>query len=159
MKIIIVGNSDKNLSQESGNLIDAFDIVVRFNDYKIGKFKKYVGGKTDYIWLSNPFLRLAQNRTDVKYLTYSRYRGNARYNRHLFEFLEPYEGKLESNQSWSSGISVIFHFMNKGDVTVTGICDGGKSHYWDKQFKVYGKHKLGIEEKLLKGVGVKRLHE
>jgi hypothetical protein len=48
MKVIVVGNGPTLLDVENGHLIDQFDIVVRFNDYSINRYEKYVGTKTDY---------------------------------------------------------------------------------------------------------------
>lgn len=48
MTVIVVGNGPTLLDVENGHLIDQFDIVVRFNDYTINNYEKYVGTKTDY---------------------------------------------------------------------------------------------------------------
>jgi hypothetical protein len=51
MKIIVVGNGTSVLDYKKGKQIDAFDIVVRFNNYKLKGFEENVGTKTD-IWIT-----------------------------------------------------------------------------------------------------------
>lgn len=46
-KVIIVGNSCCLLENENGSKIDEFDVVIRFNGYKIKEYEKYVGSKID----------------------------------------------------------------------------------------------------------------
>ncbi len=48
-KIILVGNGTDAVSREAGEQIDSFDVVVRFNNFKIEGYEKNVGTKTD-IW-------------------------------------------------------------------------------------------------------------
>jgi len=50
-KIIIVGNGSSILDNENGSAIDSFDIVVRFNSFKIKNHEKYTGIKTN-IWFT-----------------------------------------------------------------------------------------------------------
>lgn len=49
--IIIVGNGSSILDRENGRLIDSFDIVVRFNSFKIKNYEKHTGIKTN-IWFT-----------------------------------------------------------------------------------------------------------
>lgn len=46
---ILVSNSPIVLEKEFGSVIDSFDTVVRFNNYVIEGYEKYVGTKTD-VW-------------------------------------------------------------------------------------------------------------
>lgn len=48
MNVIIVGNGSSLLNKPNGEVIDSFDIVVRFNNFKIKTFEKFVGTKTNY---------------------------------------------------------------------------------------------------------------
>lgn len=50
-KIIIIGNGSSVLDHELGDIIDSFGVVVRFNSFKINKFEKHVGTKTN-IWFT-----------------------------------------------------------------------------------------------------------
>lgn len=49
MSIIVVGNGPSVLQHEAGAEIDAFDEVVRFNNFELEGYEKYVGTKTT-IW-------------------------------------------------------------------------------------------------------------
>ena len=55
-KIIVTGNGSSVLSHEVGHIIDVFVDVVRFNDYQIGGFEKYIGTKTT-IWARSNSIR------------------------------------------------------------------------------------------------------
>lgn len=50
-KIILVGNGTSILDRENGLLIDSFQDVVRFNDYRIRGFEKHTGTRTT-IWFN-----------------------------------------------------------------------------------------------------------
>ena len=52
MKIVIIGNGASLLDHQFGDQIDQFDEVVRFNDFRIKGYEKYVGTKTT-IWARN----------------------------------------------------------------------------------------------------------
>ena len=58
--VIIVGNGPSLLKKENGHLIDEFDIVVRFNQYTIKGFEKYVGVKTNYWFNTVNFVNKAK---------------------------------------------------------------------------------------------------
>ncbi len=162
MKVLILGNSENNLKYEWGHHIDQFDIVVRFNNFELNKFKSNVGTKIDFIWLSRPFLNRAKDFNNCQFLTYERYISSApKITQKRFSAVIPYKIPAPSEQVYSSGINVINHFLmdENNEVVIHGICDGGKSHYWDKRFKVYSKHNLLNEEKLLKTFNITRLHD
>lgn len=46
--ICLVGNGNQILKYQLGKIIDKFDIVVRFNNFKIDSYEEYVGTKTDW---------------------------------------------------------------------------------------------------------------
>lgn len=50
--VIAIGNGPSATSWEAGDLIDSFDIVIRFNNYEIDGYEKYVGTKTTH-WVFN----------------------------------------------------------------------------------------------------------
>lgn len=54
-KLIIVASGLTALDYKSGQEIDKFDIVVRFNGYQhgLGKYDEYVGTKTDVLFCNN----------------------------------------------------------------------------------------------------------
>jgi hypothetical protein len=57
LKTIVVGNASSSLSYKLGHLIDEFDEVVRFNEFRILGFEEFVGTKTT-IWVRNSALDL-----------------------------------------------------------------------------------------------------
>jgi hypothetical protein len=59
--LVLVGNGMSLVKKELGNKIDQFKEVVRFNDFDIKLFEKYVGTKTDK-WVVNGNLRVNYNR-------------------------------------------------------------------------------------------------
>ena len=56
-RIIIVGNAPNNLDNEFGKLIDSYDIIIRFNEFIIKDYEKYVGTKTT-IWVINDLVAI-----------------------------------------------------------------------------------------------------
>jgi hypothetical protein len=42
-RAIIVGNGGCLLNSENGHAIDDFDVVIRFNDFRISGYEKYAG--------------------------------------------------------------------------------------------------------------------
>jgi len=56
--IIIIGNGQSILNNELQDEIDAFDIVVRINNYKINGYEHYLGTKTD-IWFNGANSKLS----------------------------------------------------------------------------------------------------
>ena len=51
--IAIIGNSSNLLNSNNGSIIDSYDFIVRFNNFKIKKFEKDVGKKTDLVISNN----------------------------------------------------------------------------------------------------------
>jgi len=47
-KVILIGNGSSVLDFLNGHIIDTFDIVIRFNNFKIKNYEQHVGTKTDY---------------------------------------------------------------------------------------------------------------
>jgi hypothetical protein len=162
MKIIIVGNSDNNLNYNFGKEIDNFDVVVRFNNFQLKGFESYVGTKINFLWLSRPFLDRAKDFDKITFLTYENYISSAPHKcRHHFKAVSPYHIPPPPGNVYSSGINVINYFLkdSENEVFIHGICDGGKSHYWNKKFKVYPKHNLINETKLLTTFNIKHLRD
>jgi hypothetical protein len=57
IKTILVGNGTSLLDHNFGNKIDSFDLVVRFNMFKIFGYEQNVGSKVD-IWALNEMILL-----------------------------------------------------------------------------------------------------
>ena len=56
-KIILVGNAPTNLDNEFGNLINSYDIIIRFNEFVIKEYEKNIGTKTS-IWVINDWVAI-----------------------------------------------------------------------------------------------------
>jgi hypothetical protein len=156
---LIVGNSSGNLNKSNGKRIDSeFDAVVRFNDFQITGYEKYVGTKTDYIWLSLPYMNLATKYPESQFIIFERHRAYLPKVDNKINYVPPISIKNKHNKRWSSGIYVIKYFLDLGHtVTICGICDGENSHYWDTAFTVWKIHSLSEDKRLLKEWNVKRL--
>jgi len=48
--MILVGNGPSVFNQELGQYINKFDIVIRFNNFQIKGYEKYIGTKTDILF-------------------------------------------------------------------------------------------------------------
>jgi hypothetical protein len=156
--VIIVGNSDGNLKYEVGPIIDTFDIVVRFHNHKISGFEKYVGTKTNYVFLSKSHIYLAEGCWGKRVLIFRKHRRLMSNRVRNFSTIEQLPTNNSVSTVWSSGPSVIKHFLDLGhEVTIHGICDGHNSHYWDTEFKVETFHDLNEDLKMINSWNVKRL--
>lgn len=51
-RVVLVGNGPSALAFEAGALIDACDVVVRFNEYPQAGYEPFVGSRTD-VWVTN----------------------------------------------------------------------------------------------------------
>ena len=56
--VIIVGNSPSALNSHKGNEIDKFNTVIRFNNFNTYEQTKFIGGKTDIVFVSNTYANL-----------------------------------------------------------------------------------------------------
>lgn len=153
MRTAIVGNSENVLNNSFGHIIDNFDTVVRFNDFTTDGWESHVGSKTDFIWLSTPFLPLdtPDKYPEATILFYKKYIGylNRKY-RDRATPIPRFTRKNTKNKVWSNGLAVIDYFVKRGDdVTIHGIGDGGNGHYWNSTFKVFKKHDIRYEESRL----------
>lgn len=158
--VVIVGNSLGNLQHEVGDLIDSSDLVVRFNDYKILGYEKYVGTKTDYVWVSGQFYKsiLPNLKTIIKLISphnLDTYPQNYPQNYITIPLIND---ETVPNFHWSSGVHVIKYFLDLGhNVKIHGICDGVSAHYWNKNFKIWGKHDYDMDRKKIESWGISRL--
>lgn len=101
--VIIVGNGASLLATQLGPEIDAHDIVVRFNLFKIGKFAPHVGTKTT-VWFNNRDAHSQQ----VKHLL----------KHHCFQqiYIHTWHDTSAAVQSFREGIE-----KNKRTTPVTGV--------------------------------------
>lgn len=47
-RVVLVGNGPSVLASQMGSVIDAFDVVIRFNNFKLPGFEAHVGSKVTY---------------------------------------------------------------------------------------------------------------
>lgn len=66
--IIIVGNGPSCLERKTGNFIDSYKTVVRFNSYfpAIMKYKDYLGTRTN-VWFTVPYVNTSRRPVDHIY--------------------------------------------------------------------------------------------
>lgn len=54
MTCVLVGNGTSLLDSEKGSVIDSYDCVVRFNQFKLASFEKFTGTKTTF-WFNTQY--------------------------------------------------------------------------------------------------------
>ncbi|WP_096027944.1 glycosyltransferase family 2 protein [Campylobacter lanienae] len=59
--IVVVGNSPVELGKNKGDIIDKFDIVIRFNNFALDRYESDYGSKTD-VWAISPAFYGIQSR-------------------------------------------------------------------------------------------------
>ena len=139
MKVILVGNGTSVLDHEYGCVIDSFDMVVRFNDFRIQGFEKNVGKKTD-CWFTCEDQHIEEIGSFKKVVLHT-----WQYDRSAFikEFSK--RGKFEITKKEdvdkipvacnfpSTGLIAIHHFIREvGYVTITGF------DWWEREEHHYG---------------------
>lgn len=171
-KIILVGNSNNVLENKFGGEIDKFDIIVRFNDHKLQTaWHPYVGSKTTHVFYSRSFTKLANRLRGLDVPTvmvlpqhaHLIRRGGLNVIKIETDFNRRYT--LESSPIeyvYSSGVTVAYYFKHNypdSDIVYYGICDGGTSHYWNKRFRVFYKHNLTEDKKVIDKLGIVHLKD
>lgn len=161
-KVCIVGNSDGVLRTQLGSIIDQFDIVIRFNTFEIQGYEPWVGSKTDYVVLHDNFMELSKTTHEDKNIIgipYFKHNPKEILPNDRILWIPNCEERAEETRVWHTGIHVVCYFAGLPDheIYVHGIGDGGKSHYFDKKFKVWPKHDLEYEEGWINKNGIKRL--
>lgn len=153
MSIIIVGNGTSLLDSENGNLIDSYDVVLRFNMFEIAGYEKYVGTKTD-IWYSVIGLNKKSFRASIPYskIYWMSWEWNVDSDKKYQEYCEFFKEKniyvekvskevqdeivdyfeLKKYKSFSSGIFGIWTMLKLyKNVTITGF------DWWHRQLHHY----------------------
>jgi hypothetical protein len=144
--VIIIGNGPSLLEKENGKIIDEFDEVVRFNNFKIKGFEKNVGTKITY-WYNTIGSEKIQNppeqiiwhswqwdeEKDLKYKEFLKNHPNAKKTKKetILEIKE-YTGEKEYSH-YSTGAIAIWNILKEySNVTITGFDwweNKGKHHY------------------------------
>ena len=158
--VLLVGNGPSCLNKEYGDLIDSYQTVVRFNDFVINGYEKYVGSKTD-VWVktkkSNKY-----NKNDFKHKYYVhprvlkstdddlqklKERGYEIIPLHFHDTID----KLIKGNLWATtGLVMVYHFIHKGlEVTIHGFdfFENGV-HYYEDRSKMVG-HRPDIEKDII----------
>ena len=136
MKVILVGNGTSVLDYKYGCLIDSFDIVVRFNDFRIKGFEEYVGKKTD-CWVTcgdahleeiNKFDRVVLHTWEYEHSLFVKEFGKRK-----FEITNKSEVSKIPIEWPSTGLIAIYHFIKEfGYVTIVGF------DWWEREKHHYG---------------------
>lgn len=163
-KIIIVGNGPSVLDNSLGNIIDSYDAVVRFNDYKLIGFEKHVGTKTD-IWFNT--LTISPPRPCAKKIIWHSWHWDPKTDVRFIKFKETVDKtvtldktKIETikemqkyvgdNQyfNYSTGTIAIWMMLKEVDiVTITGFdwWIPGKKHHYHNNATIGNIHKTDKE--------------
>jgi hypothetical protein len=145
--IIIVGNGTSLLDKKNGRLIDSFDIVVRFNSYKIKNYEQHTGIKTN-IWFTVNKSHLSEiknfNRV-IEHCWIWNEEKDLLYQELLLEY--PNCEKVSENfvktkvpvNNPSTGLIAIFFFLEEGykNIFITGFdwWEREKHHYGDNEIR------------------------
>jgi len=150
IKVILVGNGTSVLDSKRGHTIDSFDIVVRFNDFRIEGFEEYVGERTN-IWFTcgdahleeaNKFNRVILHTWEYENNFFVKEFGKKR----KFEMTKKNEVSKIPVLYPSTGLIAIHQFIKEfGYVTIVGF------DWWEREEHHYGDniHKRGEVHKPL----------
>ena len=148
-RVLIIGNSPSVIEKAFGDIINKFPLIVRFNDFVIEGFEKYVGTKTD-VWVStfksNKYTPSDFN--EVYYICPPFLLPNVQIppddNITLISgnFYESINKLVDVKPLWaSSGIVAIYYFLTRGyDVVIHGFdfFESEKLHYYVDDAKMVG---------------------
>jgi hypothetical protein len=151
-KIILVGNGSSLKNKNKGDFIDSFDIIIRFNQFKIKGHEKDVGKKThiivgvkkphnEYKDINNIIIVQPKEITKYKKIFKDKikYIGDDIFNLCVKKYKNP-----------TSGIRAIEYFIakNKYDITIIGF-DGKTKHYFNNETP-WASHNGSLEMRVLK---------
>jgi len=160
-EILLIGNGPSCLNNEYGELIDSHDIVVRFNNFEIESFEKFVGKKTNY-WVKTVMSNKHDNvNFDQKFFAYPSVAApNTQKINELTEngytiiplsFYNKINKLINKNNSWATtGLVMIFYFIEEGYTVKIHGFDFFKNgvHYYEDDSVMKG-HAPNIEESLV----------
>lgn len=165
-KVVIVGNSNNVTNYKFGPIIDKFDIVVRFNEFKINGFEEYVGTKTDYVAITPVIINSIKNLKGYTILTTSAYTNFiskdidiSKYNLEFYTHTDMgmYPEQPKPGTIPSTGFHIINHFnSSEYDLYIHGIGDGD-AHYWNNLHEMWEGHDLCWEKNIINEMKIKRL--
>lgn len=163
-KCILIGNSSNILGKKHGSTIDNFDIVVRFNRFRIVDFEQDLGTKCTH-WVLNYALTtdgrdyLVKNLKKVKTFTnslaealvFTTAKDNGKINQisKLVDIKVTYKQfKRVFDSKPTTGFLAIRYFLDLYDnVTLAGFDFGKSNHYWGNKgaSDIPGKHEWDKE--------------
>ena len=176
-RIVLVGNSPNLLGTGKGPAIDAFDRVIRLNDFSITGFEADVGSRTDLwytsanrlarpnidadpatrVWLSQPY---PQHFPDLE--SFTRGRLGMDLNEEVTSFLPPWVHTTSAQLIYprpSSGLRMIgiLDFFLAHPYTITGFSffDDATIHYFDDEpgrLQIGEVHAIDFERDFVKEV-------
>jgi SAM-dependent methyltransferase len=179
-KIILVGNGPSILEHEYGQLIDSYDVVVRFNWYHTKGFEKHTGVKTN-VWVTTIF-DVPRSKFEYDHVIYHSWGRNIDNDKNYLKFKERFNtfDKLDyvpivdeiqqytnnkKYKTYSTGALILWQYLKKYEtVDIIGFDWWSKSendnhHYGDKQ-KIGRIHKPSIELELFsKLISEKRVYD
>lgn len=145
-EILLIGNGPSCLNHEYGELINSHDIVVRFNNFEIKSFEKFVGTKTNY-WVKTFLSNKHDNvKFDKKFFAYPNVAkgigdkkimelANDGYDIVPLTFYDTIDKLIEKNNNWATtGLVMIYYFINNGyQVKIHGFdfFENGVHYYKD----------------------------
>lgn len=162
--ILLIGNGPSCLNHQYGELINSHDIIVRFNNFEINSFEKFVGTKTNY-WVKTMMSNKHDNVSfDKKFFVYPSVvtPGDQKldelrsdnYEIVPVSFYNKINKLINKNNSWATtGLVMIYHFIEEGyNVKIHGF-DFFKNgvHYYEDGSTMKG-HVPNIEESLVMGL-------
>ena len=158
MSVILVGNGSSIKDNDNGVLIDSFDIVVRFNSYKIEGYESFTGRKTD-VWftVNQAHIKEIKSYKEVYTHSWEKNESKCKLTSEIRKYIKA--KKIDHDlilsmpiKAPSTGLIAIYYFIEKyGSVTITGFdwWDRDEHHYGDKE--VRGTlHKPKDEYKIIK---------
>lgn len=163
-EILLIGNGPSCLNHHYGELIDSHDIVVRFNNFEIKSFEKFVGTKTNY-WVKTMMSSNHDNfKFDKKFFVYPSVVSpggerltqltNDGYEVVPVSFYNKINKLINKNNSWATtGLVMIYYFIEKGYLVKIHGFDFFKNgiHYYEDGSVMKG-HAPNIEESLVMGL-------
>jgi len=162
MKILLIGNGPSATENEWGNEIDRFPLVVRFNSYRIPRYEKHVGTKTD-IWVTTDIFKpWHKDYLEVILCSFARTKDNP-----LFKKLVEFYPDLKMFPEWawqeafketgyhapSTGAVTTIYFKRNFEVYLYGFdfFNANKHHYGDNQ-EIGKNHKPDLEKAFFKAL-------
>lgn len=165
--VIVVGNGSSVLERENGKIIDNFDNIVRFNNFKIEGFEKYVGKKTTH-WYNTIGSEKLKDTTKPKEIIWHSWQWDEHKDLKYKEFLKNYPSAKKTTKQtilemqeyigdkeyfhYSTGLIAIWDMLrNHDNVIITGFDwweKRDKHHYHNSQ-KIGNIHKPDKEFKVI----------